>query len=122
MSPFVGLSFEPQRQTVLLEVADFVSLRYPPADLFREVAPLLRTVVSFDGFNFALYDSSQKKMKMRWWNEIHGLSEPVEVGVDESIVGSVWTNQIATCVDSLNLERQHKPEAQLLQEGGRRYY
>jgi hypothetical protein len=72
MSPFVGLSFEPQRQAALLEVVDFVSLRYSPSDLFRQVAPRLRTLVAFDGLNFALYDSSQKKMKMRWWNEIHG--------------------------------------------------
>src|ERR1700691_1039434 len=122
MSPFVGLTLEPQRQTALLEVADFVSFRYSPADLFPQVAPRLRALVPFDGLNFALYDSSQKKMKMSWWDEHHGLSEPMEVGVDESIVGSVWRNQIATCADRLNLERLYKPEAQWLQERGMRSY
>jgi formate hydrogenlyase transcriptional activator len=122
MSPFVGLSFEPQRQTALLEVADFVSFRYSPADLFPQVAPRLRALVPFDGLNFALYDPSQKKMKMRWWDETHGLSEPMEIGVDESIVGSVWRNQIAACVDNLNLERQYQPEAQWLQERGMSSY
>lgn len=122
MSPFVGFSFTPQRQAALLEIADFVTLRYSPSDLFRQVAPRLRAVASFDGLNFALYDPSQKKMKMSWWDETHGLSEPVEVGVDESIVGAVWRNQIATCADNLNLERQYKPEVQWLQERGMRSY
>ncbi len=122
MSPFVALKFEPRRQTVLLEVAESVSLHHSPADLFREVAPRLRSVVSFEGVNFALYDPSQKKMKMRWWDGTHGLSEPMELGVDESIVGSVWRNQIATCADSLNLEKQYRPEAQWLQERGVRSY
>ena len=122
MSPFVGLSFEPQRQAALLAVADFVSLRHSPSDLFRQVAPQLRAVVSFDVINFALYDPSQMKMKMSWWDESHGLSEPVEVGIDESIVGSVWRNQLSIGVDNLNVERQYRPEVRWLQERGMRSY
>jgi formate hydrogenlyase transcriptional activator len=122
MSPFAALNLEPQRPAALLAVADFLCRRRAPAELFHELAPPLQSAVPFDILNFARYNSSPKKMRMQLWDQSQGLSEPLEVGVDESIAGSVWRNQIATCIDDLNLHKQFKAEVEWLQRRGMSSY
>ncbi len=110
MCPFSSLNLVPQRQAALLAVVDVICLRHEPAELFREIAPHLRSSVAFDLISFALYDSSHEKIKMHLWEEFQGLSAPMETGVDDSIAGSVWRNQTATCIDNAEQTKRFESE------------
>src|SRR5438105_5659790 len=86
---------DPQRYASLLEMADVVSRHHHPGDLFRELAPRLRAVTSFDSINFAIYDHFHDLMKLHVWEGSDGLKAPLEVSVQEAAVGWVWKNQSA---------------------------
>jgi len=69
---------DPQRYASLLEMADVVSRHHHPCDLFRELAPRLRAVISFDFINFALYDPLRDLMKLHAWEGSDWLKAPFE--------------------------------------------
>jgi hypothetical protein len=54
------LQLDAQRNAALLEMADVVTLRHDPSELFRYLAPRLRAVLPFGFVNFALCDPARK--------------------------------------------------------------
>jgi formate hydrogenlyase transcriptional activator len=106
----------PQRHAALLGMADIVCLRQDPGELFRKLAPHLRSVLSFYLLTFAVGDSLQRIMKMYWWEGSQWLHGPLEVPVEESLAGSVWRNQSVACVENLTVDKQFEPELQWLRE------
>ncbi|MGB2603770.1 MAG: hypothetical protein WBC78_09255, partial [Candidatus Sulfotelmatobacter sp.] len=107
---------DPQRHAALLGIADIVCRRQNPGELFPKLAPHLRSVLSFDLLTFSICDPPQRIMKMYLWEGSQGLHGPLEVPVEESIVGSVWRNQTAACIDGLTAEKQFESELQWLRE------
>jgi len=107
---------DPQRHAALLGMADIVCLRQDPGELFRKLVPHLRSVLSFDLLTFALCDSPQRIMKMYLWGGSKWLHGPLELPVQESLVGSVWRNQTAACIDGLSAEKQFESELQWVRE------
>ena len=113
---------DPQRYASLLEMADVVSRHHHPCDLFRELAPRLRAVISFDFINFALYDPLRDLMKLHAWEGSDWLKAPLEVPVQEAAVGWVWKNQSALYIADLTTEQRFEPGIRWLRERGIRSY
>ncbi len=107
---------DPQRHAALLGMADIVCLRQDPGELFPKLAPHLRAVLSVDLLTFSVCDPRQKIMKIYLWEESRWLQGPLEVPVEESIIGSVWQNQAAACIDGLTAEKQFESELRWLRE------
>ncbi len=105
-----------QRSHALLEMADVVSRRRQPADLFRDLVPHLRTIVSFDLLNFALYDSARKTMQMYVWVGAEWPRVPMEIAVEEAAVGWAWQNQTALSIADLRTEKRFEPGLRWLHE------
>jgi putative methionine-R-sulfoxide reductase with GAF domain len=110
------LEFDVQRHAVLLAMADAVCLRHEPGELFRGLAPQLRTVVAFDFVTFARFDSSRKIMKLFLWEGEEWPREPLEIAVEDAAVGSVWRNQKALSIDDLSTEKRFGPELHWLRQ------
>jgi len=49
-------------------LADVLSRHHEASYLFRALAPRLGAVVPFEFLNFALYDSTEKIMKLQVWS------------------------------------------------------
>jgi putative methionine-R-sulfoxide reductase with GAF domain len=109
-------NLDPRRHAALLGMADIVCLRQDPGELFRKLVPHLQSVFSFDLLTFAVSDSPQRVMKMYVWEGSQWLRGPLEVPVENSVVGSVWRNQSAASIDDLMTEKQFDPELQWLRE------
>ncbi|MGD0570890.1 MAG: sigma 54-interacting transcriptional regulator [Candidatus Sulfotelmatobacter sp.] len=99
-----------------------MSRRRPPADLFRDLVIRLRALLSFDSLTLALYDPARKIMEMYLWEGTHRLRQPVEIGVGESAVGSVWRNQNLLSIGDLTTEKQFEPELRWLRAAEIRSY
>lgn len=87
------LEFDVQRSAALLEIAEVVSRRREPADLFRDLAPHLRAIVPFDFLNFARFDPARNVTQMYVWEGAEWPREPMEIEAVGAAVGSVWRNQ-----------------------------
>jgi formate hydrogenlyase transcriptional activator len=98
------LEIDLQRCAVLLEMADVLSRHHEPSDLFRGLAPSLRAVVPFDFLHFALHDPSQNLMKLYVWDGAEWPNRPLEVSIDDSVVGRVWKYRQAVTIDDLERE------------------
>jgi len=98
------LELDLQRLAALLEMADVLSRHHDPSDLFRALAPSLRAVVPFDFLNFALHDSSENLMKLYVWDGTEWPERPLEVAIDNSVVGWVWKHRQSVTVDDLERE------------------
>jgi formate hydrogenlyase transcriptional activator len=116
------LEVDVQRHAALLEMADAVCFRRHPAELFRDIAPQLRTTVPFDFVNFALFDSARRTMKMFLWEGVDWPREPLEIGVEEAATGSVWRNQTLLSINDLSTEKRFEPELRWLREREMRSY
>ena len=110
------------RHAALLAVADVVSLRHAPGDLFREVSALLRPLLSFDLISVALWNSTQRFMEMHSWEESTQQYGPLEIAAEDSVVKSVWRNQTATSVDTLTEGRHFRRGPRWLRDRDIRSY
>jgi len=99
-----GLELDLQRHAALLEMADLLSRHHEPSDLFRGLAPGLRAVVPFDFLNFALHDSTENLMKLYVWDGAEWPERPLEVAIDNSVVGWVWKHRQSVTIDDLERE------------------
>jgi GAF domain-containing protein len=111
-----------QRYDALLKVADRISVRQDPGELLTELAPSLRAVVPFRLVNFSLLDSVRKTVEMFLWEGGEWPHEPLQVGVEETAVGSVWRNQTALSIDDLSTEGRFEAEVRRLRERKIRSY
>ena len=117
-----GAELDTERYNALLKVADVVALRRDPGELLTDLAPKLRAVVPFNLVNFSLLDSARKTVEMFLWEGEEWPHEPLEIGVEETAVGSVWRNQTALSIDDLSTERRFEAEVRRLRERKIRSY
>jgi formate hydrogenlyase transcriptional activator len=110
------------RYAQMLGMAEVVSLRHQPGELFRELAPRLRAIVPFDLINFALCDPARETMKVYAWEGAEWPKEPMETALGESALGWVWRNQSVLSIDDLLKEKRFGPELQWLREHEIRSY
>ncbi len=110
------LELDSRRYDALLGMAEVVSLRHDLGELFRDLAPQLRSVVPFDLVNFARFDSARKTMKMFLWEGGEWPREPVESPPEESAEESVWRNQTVLSIDDLTAEKHFEPQLRWLRE------
>ena len=101
-----ALELELQRHAALLAMADVLSRHHDPGDLFRGLAPSLRAVAPFDFLNFALHDSTKNLMKLFVWDGTDWPKRPLEVTIDDSVVGWVWQHRQSVTVDALEREKR----------------
>jgi len=94
-----------QRCEALLEIVEKV-FPLEPGEPFRDLAPLVRTVVPFDLVTLTLFDSARKTMKMFLWEGAEWTCEPVEIAMEETAVGSVWWDQAVLSIDDVSTEKQ----------------
>jgi formate hydrogenlyase transcriptional activator len=116
------LEMAAQRNAVLLEMAEVVSIRHDPGELFRDLAPRLRAVLPFGFVNFALCDPVRKIMKMCVYEGAEWPREPMEVPLEESAAGWVWRNQTVLALDDLLTEKQFEPGLRWLRDRELRSY
>ena len=116
------LELDLQRYAALLEMTDLVSSRHEPADLFRDLAPRLRSVVAFDFINFALHDPVREIVNLCVWETGDWPAMPVEVPVEDAAEGWVWRNQAAISIDDLAAEERFEPGLRGLRERELRSY
>jgi formate hydrogenlyase transcriptional activator len=108
-----------QRQEILLWLAEFAFLRREPSEVLREIAPRLRTVLSFDSLDLALCGPGRKLTTMHIWETEKSSPEPVEVPLEWSAAATVWRNQTVLSIDPFLVETQFEPG---LRENGTRTY
>jgi formate hydrogenlyase transcriptional activator len=95
------MQFDVRRYTVLREMVETVSFRSELGELFRDLAPRLRTVVPFDFINFSLFHSARNLMQMYLWDMGEWPRSPVEMEVEKTAVGWAWRNQTVVAIDDL---------------------
>ena len=106
-----GAEFGVQRQEILLWLAESVFLRREPGEVLREIAPRLRTALSFDSLDLALCDPGRKLTTMYIWEGVGSSPEPVDVSLERSVATMVvWRNQTVLSIDDLLIEKQFEPE------------
>jgi formate hydrogenlyase transcriptional activator len=101
-----NLELNYQQYARLLGVADVVSLRHEPGLLFQNLAPRLRAIIPFDFINFSLCSPHNEKMKMYLWDGGDWPADPIEVPIEDDLVGWTWQNQSVLAIDDLRLEKQ----------------
>jgi formate hydrogenlyase transcriptional activator len=116
------LDFEERRYIVLLTVADFVSLRPDPAELFRDVGPRLRGVVPFDLFQFALFEPLHGILKTYLWEGKEWPRNSQNVAPKDSTVGPVWRDQTVLMIEDLESDERFVFELRSLRERKMRSY
>jgi formate hydrogenlyase transcriptional activator len=109
-----------QQYARLLGVADEVSLRHDLGFLFQNLAPRLRSILSFDFINFCLHH--QGKMRMYVWDGGDWPPRPLEVSIEEAVVGWVWQNQSVMAIDDLRQEKRFEKGLRWLRERQLRSY
>ncbi|HEY4781375.1 MAG TPA: GAF domain-containing protein, partial [Chthoniobacterales bacterium] len=111
-----GLELDLQRHAALLEMADVLSRHHEPSDLFRGLAPSLRAMVPFDFLHFALHDSTESRMKLYVWDGAEWPKRPLEVSIDDSVVGWVWKHRESVTIDDLERETTFHSELAWLRD------
>ncbi|MFZ1009052.1 MAG: GAF domain-containing protein, partial [Candidatus Sulfotelmatobacter sp.] len=114
-----GAEFGVQRQEILLWLAELAFLRRDPGDLLGEIAPRLRTALSFDSLELALCDPSRNITRMHTWEGENSPPEPIEVPLEGSAAAMVWRNQTVLLIDPFLVEKQF--ESGLRENGSRSY-
>jgi GAF domain-containing protein len=114
--------FDVQRYSVLLGVADAVSLRHRSSQLFFELIPQLCRVVPFDLVSFSRFDASRKITKIYVSEGGEWPRESLEIAVDDTTAESVWRKQSVLSIEDLSMEGEFKPELQWLRDREMRSY
>jgi formate hydrogenlyase transcriptional activator len=104
-----------QQCNALLSAADLVRQHYRPDELFGELIPNLQSVVPFDLLTFAVL-SGPEKVKLEYWEGFHRSVTPVEVALDDSVVGAVWRSQTVRTIDDVASETRFASELRWLGE------
>jgi formate hydrogenlyase transcriptional activator len=117
-----NIELDYHRYARLLELAEAVSFRDEPIELFQALAPRLRSILSFDFINLAIYSPFQKNIRMFIWDGGDIPSDPVEISPDASAVGWVWKNQIDFSVGELLHEKRFRDSLQCLRDRHLRSY
>lgn len=105
-SQFLDLSGDPQRNAALLGIAEAVSRRQHPSQLFPKISPILKKVLSFDFLNLALVDPVRQTLTANLWEVSNESFRPVQFRLEGSVIGAVWKSQSAICVSDLTNDRQ----------------
>jgi formate hydrogenlyase transcriptional activator len=114
------LSQERDRLQLLLEVSESIASHRNLDVLFRDLAERLPRVVPFDYINLLLHDPARDVMRL------HILVAPddstiqpgLELPVDGSMSGLVWTTQQPVVVEDLDAEQRFPLLKPMLQENG----
>jgi len=115
---FALVEDDPRRYEALLQIADLMVRPGGLADLFRELVGLLRKVAAFDFAGFSLYDSARDKMRIFLWDGSQLDPAPLELSVDESLLGWAWRDQQPVVVQDYLSEKKSPPLSDLLTRRG----
>lgn len=113
---------EERRYAVLLTVAEFISLRPEPADLFREIGPRLCAVVPFDLFQLALFEPLKFVLKTYLWEGKEWPRHYQSIAPKDSAVGSVWRDQTVLTIEDLQSDERFASELHSLRQRKMRAY
>jgi formate hydrogenlyase transcriptional activator len=116
------LGIDERRYAALLEMTDFVSLRRDPTELFPELAPRLRSIVSFDCLSIALCDPAEQVANVYFWEGANWPRVRVRIPMEESTIASVWQNQTVVSIHDLSTEKAIGLRRSWLREQGMRSY
>ncbi len=116
------LDLEERRFAVLLTVAEFVSLRPEPAELFRELGPRLRAVVPFDLFQFALCEPLREILRTYLWEGKEWPRNCQDIALKDSAVWPVWRDQTVLTIEDLQNDERFVSELRSLRERKMRAY
>ena len=114
------LSQERDRLRLLLEVSEAIRSRRNLNDLFQDLAERLPRVVPFDYINLLLHDAARNVMRLHILEAPdHSTIKPgLELPIDGSIAGLVWTTQQPVTIDDLEAETRFPQLTALLLENG----
>jgi formate hydrogenlyase transcriptional activator len=117
-----AVNLDEMRRNALLGIADIVCLRHARGQLLGDVSALLKSVFVVDLLNFAVPGPLHKSMEIELWVQFHKLFGPVEISVEDSIVGAVWRDQTPIHIDHVVGGEGFESELQLLREFGVKSY
>src|SRR5881296_2839116 len=114
------LTHERDRLRLLLEVSESIASHRDLVELFHDLAQRLPRIVPFDYINLVLHDPTREVMRL------HVLAAPesstirpgLELPVDESPGGLVWTSQQPLMVEDVALETRFPKLMPMFRENG----
>jgi formate hydrogenlyase transcriptional activator len=114
------LAEERDRLRLLLEVSEAIASRRHLNDLFQDLAERLPRVVPFDYINVLLHDPARNVMRLHILvaPEHSTIRAGLELPMDGSMAGLVWTTQQPLTIDDLDTEDRFPLLIPLLRENG----
>src|SRR5690606_33345270 len=118
------LAAERDRLRLLLEVSEAIASHRNLDDLFRALAGLLPRVVPFDYINALLHDPVRNVMRLHILFAPEGstIHPGLELPVDESAAGLVWTTQQPLVVNEIEHEHRFPHLMAMMRENGVRSF
>src|SRR5262245_21692643 len=112
--------FTREQYRALLEVAEAIAMHRDLEGLFHDLAQRLPCIVPFDYFNLVLHDPAREVMRLHLLvtPEPSTISPGLELPVDESPGGLVWTTQQPLMVEEVELESRFPMLTLMLLENG----
>ncbi|HKT35113.1 MAG TPA: sigma 54-interacting transcriptional regulator [Nitrospira sp.] len=108
------------RLRLLLEVTESIAAHRDPAELLRDLAQRLPSIVPFDYINIVLHEPTRNVMRL--WLLVASVPSTIHPGfempVDESPGGWVWTHQRPLIVNDLSQEPRFPKLLSMLRENG----
>jgi formate hydrogenlyase transcriptional activator len=112
----------PDRDRLLLEIAELVVGSRSLPKLFEELAPRILTMTSRDFLKFSLHDPRQSCMITHFWNKNHESGALDAFAVDQCVSGWVWTHQETIFLSDVEKEKRFPFCIQELRKHGIRSY
>src|SRR5262249_41643528 len=112
--------FTREQYRTLLEVAEAIAVYRDLSELFHDLAQRLPRIVPFDYINLVLYDPTCHVMRLHLLvtPEPSTITPGLELPVDESPGGVVWTTQQPLLVENVAMESRFPKLMPLLLENG----
>ena len=114
------LQYERDRLRLLLEVSESIASHRDLEALFRDLAQRLPQIVPFDYINVSLHEPSREVMRLCFLVTAtpSTINPGLELPIDESPGGLVWSTQRPLTVDDIAQEHRFPKLMAMLQENG----
>ena len=109
---------ELERYEALLQMADLIVGRLALPELFHELSARVRRVADCSFVSFILHDPIKGVMRMHLWDGTAISQMPLEIGIEESASGWVWTHQQPLIMPDLREETRFPAILDLLRTAG----
>ena len=114
------LTLDRDRLRLLLEVSESISVHRDLNELFYDLSQRLPHIVPFDYINVVLHESERDVMRLRFLvtSKPSTIQPGLELPIDESPGGLVWTTQQPLIVNDVLQERRFPKLTSMLRENG----